>query len=342
MNIEKRLFGYTKIGRDIDCYTLTDGEMSAKILTYGGSIRSLTVPAPGGVRDVVLGFDDVAGYTAQRAYHGALIGRVANRIGGARFSLNGRDYILDANDGANCLHGGLFSFDRLIWDARTSDDALVLSLQSPDLEGGFPGDMDIEVCYSLKDDALIIEYTAECSADTPISLTNHVYFNLGGHSSGSIGEHLIQIFSDAVTLTDESQIPTGELLDVTGTLFDLRKPKAINDGLFGDHPQIAIGDGYDQNFVLSREPHQALSPAAVLEYDGLKMTCLTTQPGIQLYTGNRLSGDLGKGGAKYGKHSGLCLETQAWPDAINCKEFPDSILRKGGTYNHTTIYKFER
>ncbi|MDR1131375.1 MAG: galactose mutarotase [Oscillospiraceae bacterium] len=340
MTITERSFGSTKSGDPVACYTLQDKGMSAEILSYGGTIRTLSVPAPGGIRDVALGFDNMAGYEAQGDYIGALVGRVANRIGGAHFSLNGQSCPLSANDGPNCLHGGFRSFDKRIWRVHEENGALVCSLHSPDLDGGFPGDVDIAVRYKITDGALCIEYSAEGSADTPLSLTNHCYFNLGGHGLGSIADHVVRICSDTITPVNGALIPTGNLLDVTGTPFDLREQQTLGAGLISTHPQLVLSGGYDHNFVLSSEPQRELTPAAALEYKGLRMTCLTTQPGIQFYSGNFLSGRKGKGGAIYGKHSGLCLETQSWPDAVNRPEFPDCILRKGAVYRHTTVYSF--
>ena len=342
MTIEKRLFGHTKHGCEVDCYRLENGGIAVEVLTYGGTIRSLTVPAPGGARDVVLGFDDMAGYEAQEGYIGATIGRVGNRIGGAHFILKGTSYAVDANDGPNCLHGGFRGFDKQVWEARLETDALALSLLSPDMDCGFPGNLNVEVRYSLISDALSIGYTAECDADTPVSLTNHCYFNLGGHGSGSIGAHTIQILAEAITQVDGMLIPTGELLDIADTPFDLSKPTIIGSGLSDSHPQIAAGNGYDHNFVLSHTPRRSLMPVAVLYYSGLTMACLTTQPGLQFYSGNHLSGASGKGGSIYSKHSGLCLETQAWPDAVNHPGFPDCVLKKGETYRHKTMYAFKQ
>jgi len=340
MTIKKRLFGHTKDGVQVDGYTMVDGGMSVEVITYGAAISSLVVPTAGGVRDVALGFDDVPAYERHASYLGAIIGRVANRIGGAQFSLGGRIYELDKNTGSNCLHGGYQGFDRQVWSAKAENDALVLSLHESDMKCGFPGSLDVDVRYCLKDGALSIGYVAVCDADTPINLTNHCYFNLGGHDHGSIENHNIRIYADSITPIDESLIPTGEVLDVAGTPLDLREPTRVGRGLDSSHPQIVLGGGYDHNYVLSREVCRELSPAAVLEYDGLRMTCMTTKPGIQFYSGNFLSGDTGKEGAIYAKRSGLCLETQYWPDSLNKPEFPDSTLRKGATYTHETVYKF--
>ena len=338
MTTEKRRFGYTNDGEKVDCYTLTDGDLSVEILNFGGIIRSFIIQTANGPIDVALGFDDVESYEAQTGYIGALIGRVANRIGGAQFLLNERNYCLDANDGPNCLHSGSGGYNSRIWDVQTGDDALILTLHDPDSTGGFPGNLDVEVRYELGRSRLNIFYSATCDEDTPINLTNHCYFNLGGHGSGSIEKHSISIFGNYITPVDGKFIPTGQLMDVTDSPFDLRNRTQISKGLDSDHPQIILGSGYDHNFVLSRNPNRAILPAAVLEYNGLILHCQTTQPGIQFYSGNFLSGEVGKGGAIYNKRSGLCLETQSWPDAINKPGFPDSILRKGETYSHRTEF----
>jgi len=342
MTIEKRLFGRTSTGENVDSYVLKDAGYTMEILTYGGAIRSLVVPVEGGVRDVALGFDTVAEYEAHKAFFGAIIGRVGNRIGGARFSLNGKEYNLDKNDGPNTLHGGFKGFDKKVWQASVDADALVLKYTEKDKENGFPGNLDTEVRYSLKNGVVLIDYKATCDEDTPINLTNHNYFNLGGHSAGGIEEHKLQILAEHITPIDDTLIPTGALMDVAETPFDFRKSKAIGDDIDSTHEQIKLGGGYDHNFVLSKEPERKLSLAAVLEFDGLKMQCLTTSPGVQFYSGNFLTDMEGKAGAKYKKRHGLCLETQNWPDAVNKPEFPNSILKKGEVYRQATQYSFEK
>jgi len=341
MTVEKRHFGYTAQGAEVNCYTLADGGMSVEILSLGGIIRSINIPVSDGVRDIALGFDDVAGYEGQSAFIGALIGRVANRIGRAAFSLNGRKYTLEDNDAGNCLHGGSDGFDKRIWEVSEKPGALWLTLESPDMDGGFPGNLKVDVRYTLKDRALTIEYKAVSDADTPVNLTNHCYFNLAGHGSGGIEDHNIRIFSDCISEINDLLIPTGKSLGVEGTPFDFRESRIIGEGINSDHPQIALGGGYDHNFVLSQLTRRALSPAAVLEYDGVAMTCLTTKPCIQFYSGNFLTGETGKGGAAYLKRNGLCLETQYWPDVVNRIDFPDCTLRKGEIYHHITVYKFD-
>ncbi|MCL2078841.1 MAG: galactose mutarotase [Oscillospiraceae bacterium] len=341
MTIEKQPFGSTKAGLPVELYKMKDGGITVEIITYGAAIRAINVPSGTGCRDVALGFDDIAGYEANKAFHGAVIGRIGNRVANARYEMNGKTFELDVNDGQNSLHGGFVGFDKQVWSAKEEADALVLTLL--DKEGtaaGYPGDLECQVKYTLADGAFGIEYTAKCTQDTPINLTNHVYFNLAGASSGSITGHKIQIISDAITAVDETLIPTGELMDVTGTAFDLRERTVISKGIDDKHRQIELGGGYDHNWVLSNEERRELTLAAVLECGGLIMECLTTKPGIQFYSGNMMSGETGKDGAVYSKRTGLCLETQYWPNSVNTPKFPASILKKGQVYNHKTVYKF--
>jgi len=340
MKIDKCVFGQTKEGMIVDCYTLTDNGYLMEVLTYGGAIRSLVIPTSAGAVDVALGFDDVATYESHSFYFGAIIGRVANRIGDACFEINGKEYQLDANEGTNCLHGGFVGYDKMVWQARTEVDGLVMTLKDYNNKCGFPGKLDLEVKYSLKDGAVSIDYLASCDEDTPINLTNHCYFNLGGHDSGSIEGHRIQIVADYITPVDEKLAPTGALLSVSATPFDMRKSRIIGDDINSEDLQLLLGSGYDHNFVLSDESWRELSLVALLEFGGIKMQCLTTMPGIQLYCGNFITDTKGKNGAIYKKRSGLCLETQNWPDAVNKPGFPNMILSKGEQYRHSTIYKF--
>jgi len=256
--------------------------------------------------------------------------------------MNGKTYKLDVNDDPNSLHGGFVGFDKQVWTASEESGALVLTLLDKEgIAAGYPGDLTVQVKYTLEKGELGIEYTATCTEDTPINLTNHCYFNLAGHNSGSIINHKIQIFSHKVTAVDETLIPTGELMDVTGTPLDLRELTTIAPGLESDDRQIELGGGYDHNWVLSTEPFRSPAIAAVLECNGLSMECITTKPGIQFYSGNMQAGETGKGGAVYGKRTGLCLETQYWPNSVNTPSFPAPILRKGEKYNAKTIYKFK-
>jgi aldose 1-epimerase len=341
MTIEKKPFGQTKDGKSVEQYTLSDKGIAVEIITLGAIIRSIQVPVGGTVRDVALGFDTVEGYEANKGYHGAVIGRISNRVADAEYTLNGKPYKLDANDGKNSLHGGFIGFDKQVWTAKEEPDALVLTLI--DKEGtaaGYPGDLEVTVKYTLSDGELGIEYSAKCSECTPINLTNHCYFNLAGHGAGDISNHKIQIFANEITPIDETLIPTGKLMDVEGTVFDLREPTLVAPGLESDNEQIKLGGGYDHNWVLSNEPHRELSPAAVAQCNNLSMTCATTKPGIQFYSGNMMQGESGKENSIYSKRTGFCLETQYFPNSVNTLEFSAPILKKGETYNHKTTYLF--
>lgn len=337
--LTKQPFGVTDDGIAVDQWTLRAGAYSAQVLTYGGVLRSFVVPAPDGSRDIVLGYDDLASYQSQDKYLGALVGRVANRIGGAAFDLNGVHYPLAANNGPNCLHGGLRGFDRAVWQAQEQDGTLVLTHVSPDGEEGFPGTLRVQVTYSLiEDGTLAIDYQAESDADTLCNLTNHSYFNLCGHAAGSLEGQQVQVFADAITETDADSTPTGTLIPVEGTVFDLRAPRDLLQGIAMGHPQLTLGNGYDHNFVLRHEPVSPLGLVAKAVGGGLALECYTTQPGLQLYTANYLDGYPGKGGASYGPRSAFCLETQAWPDAIHHADFPSVVLRAGEPYHHITAY----
>lgn len=341
MTIEKRPFGQTADGKAVDLYALKDSGMTVEIITLGAVIRSIQVPVRDALRDVALGFDSVEGYEANKGFHGAVIGRVSNRVAKARYKMHGKTYNLDANDGENSLHGGFVGFDKQVWTAKEEQNALVLTLV--DKEGtaaGYPGDLEVTVKYTLGGGELGIEYTAKCTKDTPINLTNHCYFNLAGHDAGGIENHKLQIFSHKITPVDETLIPTGELMDVTGTAFDLRELTAIAPGLESDCPQMTLGGGYDHNWVLSNEAYRPLAPAAAAECNGLSMTCSTTKPGIQFYSGNMMKGETGKGGAVYSKRTGLCLETQYFPNSVNTPQFPAPLLKVGEVYNHKTTYLF--
>ena len=342
MTIEKRSFGETKAGEKVDLFVLQDGEFVVEIITYGAAVRSINVPVAGGFRDVALGFDDIAGYETSKSCHGAVVGRYANRIAGARYEMTGEVYYLDVNNDPNCIHGGFVGFDKQVWVAEERSDALVLKLT--DKEGtaaGFPGDLEATVIYTLSNGELCMEYIAVCNKDTPVNLTNHCYFNLAGHDSGGIENHRLQILSDRITAVDDTLIPTGELMNVSGTPLDLRELSLLGPGLERSCPQMDIGGGYDQNWVLSDDPYHEYAVAAVLECNGLRMTCLTTKPGVQFYSGNMMQPETGKGGASYSKRTGLCLETQYWPNSVNIPEFPAPLLEVGDLYNHKTGYKFE-
>lgn len=343
--MEKTLFGTMPDGTAVEQYTLRAGALSCDIITYGGALRSLRVPDRNGNSvDVLLGFDTLEDYRRQDKYIGALIGRFANRIGGSCFTLNGTEYRLAANDnGVNHLHGGTCGFDKRVWTVETAgDDFLTLTLFSPDGEENYPGNLSVQVRYTLSPDGLAISYQAETDQDTICNLTNHAYFNLAGHDSGPVSGQELQIFASRYTPTDAGSIPTGALAPVDGTPMDLRQPTVIGAHADDDFQQLVLAGGYDHNWVLDK-PSNDLCPAAraVCPTNGIVMETLTTQPGIQFYSGNYLDGcPAGKGGAPYAKRWAFCLETQTFPDAPHHVHFPSAVLRKNETYRQKTVYRF--
>ena len=341
MSITKEPFG-TVDGQAVDLYTLTNASGAAlRVTTYGGIITSLQVPdRDGHLADVVLGFDSLDGYLGEHPYFGAAIGRFGNRIGDAKFTLDGVEYQLAKNDGDNHLHGGIKGFDKVVWTATKSDEkersVLVLRYVSPDGEENYPGTLTVTIFYTwTHDNVLWVSYQAETDKATPVNLTNHSYFNLAGNGTGDILGHELTVFADAYTPVDDSLIPTGEIATVEGTPLDFRTPTAIGD-------RIEQAGGYDHNFVLRDQDGSPAFAARVLEPStGRVLECLTTEPGVQLYTGNFLDGSLtGKDGTVYHQHAGFCLETQHYPDSPNQPTFPSCILRPGEEYRTTTVYRF--
>jgi aldose 1-epimerase len=344
--INKRSYGKTANGVAVDEYTLTNAnQVEVKIITFGGIITSLSVPdRKGQVANVVLGRSTLTDYEAGHPYLGAIIGRFGNRIGKARFKLNGQEYTLAANDGPNSLHGGSKGFDKQIWTAQEVPGGLELSYLSRDGEEGYPGNLATRVVYGLNDqNELRIDYTATTDRPTVVNLTNHSYFNLAGNGAPSIENHLIMINADRYTPVDQTLIPTGELASVAGTPFDFRLPRQIAAGIRSGHPQVVLGRGIDHNFVINRTDNTSLVLAASLyePSSGRAMDVLTTEPGIQFYTGNFLDGTLvGSSGGLYRQGDGLCLETQHFPDSPNQPGFPTTLLNPGETYRSTTVFKF--
>jgi aldose 1-epimerase len=339
--ITKSAFGMTGTGEAVSAYRLTNSRgASAVLLDYGCTVQSLCVPDKTGVlTDVVLGFETVGEYEAHDAYLGALIGRFANRIGGAEFTLNGKRYELAKNDGENHLHGGLRGFDKFVWNTEIAGDALVFRRLSPDGEENYPGNLSLRVTYTLtEDNALTIVYEAETDADTLVNLTNHSYFRLGG---ADVLGHELQVFADAFTENDVSCLPTGRILPVAGTAFDFRTPKAIGRDIGADDEQLRRGRGYDHNFVLSDTA--ALKRAAVLTCaeSGIRMKVFTTLPGMQVYSANMLGARQGKPGQPLFPRGAVCLETQMFPNAPALPHFPSAVLKKGEHYHTITVYAFE-
>lgn len=347
MDIKKRVFGKTPEGVPVDIFTLENKNgMAAEILSLGGIIVSLKVPDRKGVpEDITLGFDRLEDYLAPGPFFGALIGRHANRIEKAEFELNGVTYQLAVNDGKNHLHGGFKGFDKKVWNAeilpKGDSQVLQLTYRSADGEENYPGNLDVKVLYSLSEqNELGIEYYAVSDKDTVINLTNHAYFNLKGHASGDVLGHQLYINADRFTPTDAESIPTGEFAEVKGTPMDFTKLTPVGEGIDSRYEQIVFGKGYDHNWVLKTNGKLSEKAAEVYEpYSGRVMEVYTTKPGVQFYSGNYLN-CTGKGNATYTKRSGLCLETQYFPNAMKHKHFPSPILKAGEEYKHTTIYKF--
>jgi aldose 1-epimerase len=346
MTIKKEPFGKMTNGTPIDLYTLTNTSgLQAKITTYGGAVVSLLVPdRDGKLDDVVLGFETLEEYVEKSPFFGCITGRYANRIAKGKFTLNGAAYTLAQNDGPNHLHGGVKGFDKVVWSAQEkSDDGLELTYLSKDGEEGYPGNLSVEVTYTLtNDDELRIDYLATSDEDTVINLTNHTYFNLADGGAGDILGHELMINADRFTPVDGTQIPTGELRSVAATPMDFRRMTAIGARIGQDDEQLRLGLGYDHNWVLNRSDGALALAAKVQEpTSGRVMQVYTTEPGIQFYSGNFLDGSItGKGGKVYGKRHGLCLETQHFPDSPNQPNFPSTVLKPGETYQTTTIYRF--
>ena len=322
--------------------------LEVAITNYGGTVMSLRVPDRFGRNaDVVLGFDTAEEYLGRHPYFGALIGRFGNRIARGRFSLDGNAYVLATNDGVNHLHGGERGFDRALWRAEAGQTAegSALSLEniSPDGEEGYPGALTAKAVYTLTEkDELRIDYSAVTDAPTVVNLTHHSYFNLAGHDRGDVLGHELFIDADHFTPTDAGLIPTGEIRDVMGTPFDFREPTILGCRINAADDQLALGHGYDHNFVLKPGPGRLRVAARVHhKASGRVLEVLTTEPGLQFYTGNGLDGSgKGKGGARYYRHAGLCLEAQHYPDSPNQASFPDTRLDPGQKYESTTIFGF--
>jgi aldose 1-epimerase len=342
-------FGVLPSGDSVHLFRLTNGRgLEIRVIDYGGLVISLkTKDRTGALGDIVLGYDSLAGYLRSTPYFGALVGRYANRIAKGRFTLDGATHELAVNNGPNALHGGLKGFDKVMWHAEPKDDStgvgVVFSYTSKDGEEGYPGTVTVRVRYTLTDrDELAIDYLATTDKATPINLTQHSYFNLAGDGSGDVLGHVVAIDADRYTPVDTTLIPTGALLDVTGTPFDLRHGAAIGDHIGEANEQLKRAGGYDHNFVLNRTGAGLQHAARVVEpKSGRTLDVATTEPGIQFYTGNFLDGSItGKGGHVYGRRGGFCLETQRFPDSPNQPSFPSAILRPGAEYRSRTVYTF--
>ncbi|HEY8474154.1 MAG TPA: aldose epimerase family protein [Natronosporangium sp.] len=349
--ITKDVFGTLDDGTRVDRYTLTNGDLRVRIITYGGILQSIEVPDRRGKRaNVTLGFDNLTDYVESSPYFGCITGRYANRIAGGQFTLDGETYQLPLNDGPNSLHGGEVGFDKHVWDATPFTTRHTVGLRlthtSPDGDQGYPGTLETEVVYTLTRDGIRMDYRATTDQPTVVNLTNHAYFNLAGEGTGTIDNHRLQINADHYTPVDETLIPTGEIAPVRGTPMDFRRPTAIGErNRDGSFEQLVIGRGYDHNWVLNRRDDSytelELAARVVEPTSGRVLTIHTTEPGIQFYAGNFLDGTLvGTGGNMYRQGDGFALETQHFPDSPNQPNFPSTVLRPGEVYETTTIYQF--
>jgi aldose 1-epimerase len=345
--VQQLPFG-THDGRPITLYKLTNSHgVEVDAMNYGGIILSIRVPdLKGQFADVVLGHDTLEGYIPNPPYIGAIIGRYANRIANGTFTLDGKTYTLPKNDGSNTLHGGVNrTFDKVVWDGESLKGApgVAFSYLSHDGDDGFPGNVKVTVTYTLNEaNELVIDYEATTDKASPINLTQHSYFNLGGEGNGDILNHEIMISADRFTPVDKNLIPTGELRPVKGTPLDFTSLTKIGARIDENYDQLVLARGYDHNFVINRKHPGLILAARVYEpTSGRMLEVSTTQPGVQFYTGNFLDGTVvGKQGHAYKRRFGLCLETQHFPDSPNHPDFPTTILRPGGTYHEKTVFRF--
>jgi aldose 1-epimerase len=324
-------FGRLADGREVAAVTLSGGGLEVELIAYGAIVRRLTITAGGAPVSPVLGFDSLADYEADRAYQGCIVGRCANRIGGAAFEIDGVRHEVEANEGRNCLHGGLLGFGKRLWTFEAVEPArATLRYVSPAGEAGFPGEVRCRVRVEAGEDGLAFDYTAETDAPTPVNLTHHLYFNLSGDPTTPVLDHDLTIAGDAVTEVDAELIPTGRLLPVAGTPFDFRTPRRIGDALDEDHPQLALGGGIDHNWALGAGP---VAAALACRRTGLSLAIETDQPGLQVYGGQGLT-------TPFAAHGGLVFEPQGFPDAVNRPHFPGVVLRPGAIYRRRAVYRF--
>ena len=341
--INRKAWGSLPNGKAIDLYTLTNAAgIEISITNFGGRIVTLKTPdRDGKLADIMLGFDSLEPYVAKNPYFGALIGRYANRIADGQFVLDGHTYNLAKNNGPNSLHGGFIGFDKVRWDAEPGDSSLTLHYTSNDGDEGYPGTLRTTAVYTLGDDnSLSLEFRATTDKPTVLNLTNHSYFNLAGHAHGTVLDHDVMINADQFTPVNEHLIPTGETCPVADTPFDFLTPHRVGDRIDADNHQIALGKGYDHNYVINGSGMR-LAARASHSGTGRVMEVHTTQPGMQFYTGNHLPDKLdGKAGAVYGFRAGFCFETQHFPDSPNQPQFPSVVLQPGDTFHQQTVFKF--
>jgi aldose 1-epimerase len=335
---------------DIQLFTLKNAnDMEVKVTNFGAIITSIKVSdRDGNFADVTLGYDDVADYinAVDKPYFGAVVGRYGNRIAKGKFTIDGKEYSLPINNDPNSLHGGFIGFDKVVWNAEVvGDNGVKLTYLAKDMEQGYPGNLTATVTYTLTDDnEIIVDYHATTDKATPVNLTQHAYFNLKGEGEGTILDHELMINADHYTPVDETLIPTGEIAPVADTPFDFKEAKPIGRDIDEDHEQLKFGGGYDHNWVLNREKGDDELELAATLYEpesGRLLEVMTTEPGVQFYCGNFLTGVLkGKSGKPYVHRGGLCLETQHYPDSPNQPDFPNTILQPGETYESKTVFKF--
>ena len=346
--METELFGRMPDGGAIELYRLKNSGIEAEFMSYGAGVISLTLPDHAGQREnVLLGFPTLEGFVRNHRsrnpfFFGSTIGRYANRIAYGRFPLEGRDYTLTQNNGCHALHGGPGGFYNVVWNAEALDNAVAFHYFSRDGEEGFPGNLNATVRFTLSNSDLKIEYRASTDRTTVVNLTNHAYFNLAGAGNGSILDHQLQLAASRFTPVDPSTIPTGEILSVAGTPLDFRQSVPIGRRIHERHEQLLFANGYDHNFVLDSGAKELKLAAELYEpTSGRALQVLTTEPAIQFYSGNYLDGSAcGKSGQPYLKHSGLCLETQHFPDSPNHANFPSTLLHPGEAFHSVTIYRF--
>ena len=348
-NVSKQPFGKMPDGTSIDVYTLSEGPVEAKIINYGGIVVSVKAPDKAGrPDDIVLGFDSLDDYvkisnaSEGNPFFGAIIGRYANRIAKAKFTLGGKQYSLPINNPPNSLHGGPHGFNNVVWKGKQIPNGVELTYLSKDGEAGYPGNLTAIVRYTLANSALRIEYSATTDKDTVINLTNHSYFNLAGQGHGDILNHMLMLHASRFTPVDSTLIPTGELRAVANTPFDFTKSARVGDRIDADEEQIRFGKGYDHNWVLDSSGGKLFDAGEVYEpTTGRVLRVSTTEPGTQVYTGNFLDGTLkGKGGATYIRRGAICLETQHFPDSPNHPKFPTTELKPGERYHTVTVFSF--
>ncbi len=342
MSITSNLYGRTQSGKDVFEYILSNDDMTVHIIEYGATITKIIVPDKNKKpTDVILGYDDLETYEKGGAFHGAFVGRVANRIKGSAFEIDDKIYHLQPNDGKNHLHGTLCKY---VFNGKIQGDSLVLETISPDGDDGFPGDLNIKITYTLTaENGIVMDYIATTNESTIINLTNHSYFNLNGHSSGDILNHKLLIDANEYTPANDEICPTGEIAKTTMTPMDFTNFKTIGEDINKDFDQLTMAGGYDHNYILNKEKGElAMVVRAIGDESNIMMEMLTTQPGVQFYTGNFLENDTqtGKNETKYKKRNGFCLETQHYPCATSYNHFPSIVLRPNEEYHHTTIYEF--